>query len=726
MGRPTSKFESLMKKKKKRRRKATIADGVEVASTSTSTSTSTVESGQVHSALSSTNGCSVSIAAQPEKETNSKRKRKTARKKAHAPSRAMPVSMRPELVRHFVNGHPLIAGGSEREAVDESAEGVGQVIPAVLGQKTLASLLTSCPLLATQCSVVCARWRFLQQARLFLRRSLTYNMAHRRLKPPQNYLQRSPETKRRNIFCLLQQLCQRQRETEEERLALDKGTYSYPVDISLSSFTLLRCNAPDSKFNNHTNMRHEYVELQLAVMRKAPEELLQRKVLEPALKDAKKVMGTVGAQLPAAVAPIGDGCQGPSQHSVCFAVDFPPSVKLRMEHWNLRNYLVVGSSVHSIDLLTGQKKVFNKMVAYNLCQLREPNGNLPLESAGVFENFKFQLTRGPCHTFKMPYRFVLIYNAGQHYQVRDMINLKSTFRPHGHVCVLCGMRCDSLVNVLRHLEGYHPSLGYEYDQQGQRIYLWFSPEHDFERSTVAGLLDHWQLLQFRRKGDGSAFTVPDDVTNPDGRPVFQWMSQRYWPDKPKDCLPKFSLERVLGVYGVPINPLRHYLHTSTVRSIRPEQRWLQAYDSDEETEWQDEYEREKLHDFIDCNPQEKYFMSLWNAFTRRLAPLMSFKMQDVLCRFVLQHAVEIELHEAYPALVAQLAILRRDTVITAPQSIQVIQAYRNTLACHVTVDRLPRISNGTSSGANSKVPPTSPSLPSSLSSQAPSSIPKIA
>ena len=138
-----------------------------------------------------------------------------------------------------------------------------------------------------------------------------------------------------------------------------------------------------------------------------------------------------------------------------------------------------------------------------------------------------------------------------------------------------------------------------------------------------------------------------------------------------DGLPKFSVEQVMKVYGVPINPVRHYLHTSAVRSVRPEQRWLQGYDSDGETEWQDDYEREKLHDFIDCNPQEKYFMSLWNAFTRRLAPLMSFKMKDVLCRFVLQHAIEIEINEAYPALVAQLSILRRDSVITAQQSFQV-------------------------------------------------------
>ena len=154
-------------------------------------------------------------------------------------------------MRHFVNGHPLIGEESSREAVDESTEAVRQVIPLVLGQKTLASLLTSCPLLATQCSVVCARWQYVQQARLFLRRSLTYSLAHRHLKPPTSYLQRSLETKKRNVECLVQQLVKRQTETEEDRIVQDEGTFSYPVDISLINFILIRSDAPDSKLNNH-------------------------------------------------------------------------------------------------------------------------------------------------------------------------------------------------------------------------------------------------------------------------------------------------------------------------------------------------------------------------------------------------------------------------------------------------------------------------------------------
>ena len=149
-------------------------------------------------------------------------------------------------------------------------------------------------------------------------------------------------------------------------------------------------------------MRHESVELQLGVLRKNPPEQLTRKMLEPALEQAQKIVGLVGLQIPAPVVPVGDGSSNTAaEQSVCFVVNFPSDVKLRMEHWNTRNYLVVGSNIHSTDMTTGQKKVNNKMVAFNLSQLKEPNGNLPLECAGVFENLKFQLIRATLDTSKV-------------------------------------------------------------------------------------------------------------------------------------------------------------------------------------------------------------------------------------------------------------------------------------------------------------------------------------
>lgn len=116
-----------------------------------------------------------------------------------------------------------------------------------------------------------------------------------------------------------------------------------------------------------------------------------------------------------------------------------------------------------------------------------------------------------------------------------------------HACLLCGMRCDSLLVVLRHLDGLHPSVGYEYDPETQRMYLWFAPEHDFLRPNLPGLVDHWELLKFHKRMNGKSVPYPRDVfssgngspsSSPlppevthyaDNRPVFQWISAKYIP-----------------------------------------------------------------------------------------------------------------------------------------------------------------------------------------------------
>ena len=141
---------------------------------------------------------------------------------------------------------------------------------------------------------------------------------------------------------------------------------------------------------------------------------------------------------------------------------------------------------------------------------------------------------------------------------------------------------------------------------------------------------------------------------------------------------------VLKVYGLPVNPVRHYLHTNAVQTVRPLHDQLRDHDSDDDTDWQDQYEQEKIHDFIDCNPQEKQFMCLWNGFTRQIQPIFSVRMPEVLGRFVVQHALEIAMAEAYPALCAQLSMFRRDGIITPAECLAVVTQYRSTLACQMS------------------------------------------
>ena len=90
MGRPKSKFESLMNKKKKRR-KAKLAPESAEATTSTAEENE-AEPGEVHTSLCSTNGYSVGIPSQPDNDIEVRGNKKVSRKPRT--SRAMPVSMR--------------------------------------------------------------------------------------------------------------------------------------------------------------------------------------------------------------------------------------------------------------------------------------------------------------------------------------------------------------------------------------------------------------------------------------------------------------------------------------------------------------------------------------------------------------------------------------------------------------------------------------------------------
>lgn len=131
-----------------------------------------------------------------------------------------------------------------------------------------------------------------------------------------------------------------------------------------------------------------------------------------------------------------------------------------------------------------------------------------------------------------------------------------------------------------------------------------------------------------------------------------------------------------------MTPFRHYLHTDAVQTARPDLAHICDYDSDEEAPWRDHYEHEKIHDFIDCSPQEKQFMCLWNTFTRGLCPMFSLGMKDILCRFVREYVMQIELAEGFAAFCAHLAVLRRSGTITKDELDHVVYVYRGNLSCH--------------------------------------------
>ncbi|OQV23627.1 hypothetical protein BV898_02370 [Hypsibius exemplaris] len=564
------------------------------------------------------------------------------------------TNQKPNLTGFFHNQHPLLPANSKRTMTEDTTlTDLTTAIPTTLSEKSLLTILTSGSLVTTQSNVVYARWKYISEAKLLVRKCLTYNLTARRFAPPHSFKLRTEQTKKRNLDCVIQQLWQRRNEPAGSKMS--KGSYLYPVDLEITSFSLLK-PAADSPTGSKSSVPKETgkdADVQLAVMKKNPKETLVKDLLPPVLANASRLRGVTCAA-------------GKS-------VSFPQRSKVRLEHWNMADFLVV--NVESPPINT---RNMGKVVAFNIGDIKD---GLALEVAGHF-SFRVAVRKGvPLGPSKVDYKFVIIFSNGQHYQVREMIALKHHLK--GHSCVLCAMRCDSLVNLLRHLDGLHPSVGHEYDDETKRLYIWFAPEHDFVRAPVPGVVDHWGLLKYGFRDDGTALMYPGITVrcHADGRPVFQWVSPRYLTNQPADTLPMFDAHHVLKVYGLPVNPVRHYLHTNPVQTVRPNYDHLRDYDSDEETSWQDQYEHEKIHDFVDCNPQEKQFMCLWNAFTRRSSPIFSVRMREVLCRFVVQHAVEIELADAYPALCAQLSMFRRDGIITQAESLEVVKRYRSQINC---------------------------------------------
>ncbi|XP_055348155.1 uncharacterized protein LOC129595244 [Paramacrobiotus metropolitanus] len=272
----------------------------------------------------------------------------------------------------------------------------------------------------------------------------------------------------------------------------------------------------------------------------------------------------------------------------------------------------------------------------------------------------------PSDDAEVGYEYVLIYPAGESYQVCDMAILSNTWRPAGgHVCLVCRMRCDSLIHLIRHLEGLHRSVGCEYDPELKRLYIWFAPEHEFTRDPVAGMLDRWELARSRRP-----FGVPTHYKK--AQPVMCWTGPKFVrpENRVADTLPVFSMRNILTVYGVPITPLRHHLHSNTVQPIRPDRLHMVEHDSDDE------------HDkIIDCSPAEKQLMCQWNTFTRPFNPVFSIGLKDLLCRFVQQHCAGLDAGEAFAPLCAQLSVLRRLRCLTQEEALQVIRVWRAAQRC---------------------------------------------
>ena len=92
---------------------------------------------------------------------------------------------------------------------DTNLADLNSAIPMDLSEKSLVTVLTSGNLIATQANVVYARWQYIIEAKLLMRKCLTYNLSGRHFALPASHRTRTVAIKRRNLESMVQQIWQR-------------------------------------------------------------------------------------------------------------------------------------------------------------------------------------------------------------------------------------------------------------------------------------------------------------------------------------------------------------------------------------------------------------------------------------------------------------------------------------------------------------------------------------
>lgn len=103
----------------------------------------------------------------------------------------------------------------------------------------------------------------------------------------------------------------------------------------------------------------------------------------------------------------------------------------------------------------------------------------------------------------------------------------------GVCCAFCRMECDEVSNLLRHLEGIHIGVGFEYDESATRLYLWLIPESTVERKPVDGFVEfnpYVVVCNRQTRSFRTAFKIKNPhfaFTDSRERLVLYWASRKY-------------------------------------------------------------------------------------------------------------------------------------------------------------------------------------------------------
>ncbi|GAV04047.1 hypothetical protein RvY_14387 [Ramazzottius varieornatus] len=577
----------------------------------------------------------------------------------------------------FPARHPLIPTGSKRRAVALDIENISGVIPQSprkLKTATLSGLTARHPLLATQASFAFARERVICSTRILLKRNLSYSLTHRHLREPAEQdlfpFDSVFESKRHRLDCIIEYLKGKllaarlkAKQISEEK---DERVYSpkhyprrfQPVPVNFSPvFVKLRMPFEDVPKNTVVQ-----ISLQVAVLKGA--RTISPRADKAAAKRSKKLYGFI------------------SENS---SVHFQDGESLRLPHWTPEDRVVIR--------IASEPPVFP--ASYAVCRDVRPadqdwsvcRANHFKISASVVSSPLTEYSGRFLHESspdKTDFEYALIYPLGNNLQVCEMVLLKRPQPLHdGICCTFCRMECDSVTSLLRHLEGIHIGVGFEFDESLSRLYVWLAPDNTVKRRPVDGFVEFNPYVVVRSRNTRTlrtAFKIKNPFfafTDSRERLVLYWASRRYTSRPQKDSLPRFNLRNVLRVYGVPVKTTQNFAQMPGAQLCRPDWQNLVEYDAEEDfhADLDDEIER-RIHRLTYCTLQEQQFMVLWNRFIGPQLRILPMHIRDVLTQFIQRHAKDVEAQGSFPVLVAHIGVLRRRKILKAKDVAVFVRVFR--------------------------------------------------
>ncbi|OQV25251.1 hypothetical protein BV898_00936 [Hypsibius exemplaris] len=582
--------------------------------------------------------------------------------------------------------HPLIPTDSQRKPVILSQAQHHSIIPTVLPERNLEEILVKYPLVATQATIVQARGDAISTGRILLRRCFVYNLAHRRYRTGHCDCTRA-ELQTGQVAFL---------ESIVFKIWLQKLSH---ISTASRADTIrnFACDDGDKALNEQRTHWIKRLMKHVDTFKKLPSAPVAFFVRRIQLKDKPGRLQSGnddgGISLKCALVAANQVASKDYDYQIVQAgpklagtLDENGGVTFNEQGFSLSHW---GRGARLVLRLDGLEEVLpNNVVFFDLLPKPNEHSSIGFTLTGKTRKIRVEARlqwQAPVpKEAHLKFWYVFIYASGSVMQVREMAIIRRPEWLTGTTCLFCRMACDSIVNLLRHIEGCHPGVGFEYDPAMGRLYFWFSPEKTLIRCfAVPGLIDNDILeVKFHRRQHlttsikhGFRMDSRGELIHSIG--ILDWMSSRYHPNRERDPLPVFNLKHVTAVYGVPISLAGQMLvQMHGIRTCRPDLKNLCDLDSDDDDESQQIHRANCISEISDASDTEKAFMILWNRFLRTAGYIPYHRMFATLQQFVRAHGTDIELMDCYSVFVAHVVVFQRDGYILKEELRNIMKYYR--------------------------------------------------